>query len=280
MKKILKRKGFTLVECIVAIAIFALMSALVMQILALSIRQYRKNHHVETDMDAQIQNIATDNGLLERETTDIAIEFVKDGGAGGTVGKIEINDVSIKKNPDSADGSDRLELNTFDAVVKPNTNNKDKTNGSMITDDIHCYGAKGLDGVYISSLVTDENSLKKVVIDVIINDSEEVLSSAECNAVKIALPGSAKDVTVTPDSNTGYLRLSATDKSINYRLYDKNTSTANDQFTSVFTFYMTPEDYENEYGSFAKYFISPDSTDSAYSATFNDDVTPGIYNNR
>jgi len=150
----------------------------------------------------------------------------------------------------------------------------------MITDDIHCYGAKGLDGVYISSLVTDENSLKKVVIDVIINDSEEVLSSAECNAVKIALPGSAKDVTVTPDSNTGYLRLSATDKSINYRLYDKNTSTANDQFTSVFTFYMTPEDYENEYGSFAKYFISPDSTDSAYSATFNDDVTPGIYNNR
>ena len=280
MKKLLKRKGFTLVECIVAIAIFALMSALVMQILALSIRQYRRNHHVETDMDSQIKNIATDNGLLERETTDIAIEFVKDGGGSGTVGKIEVNDVTIMKNPDSADGSERLELNTFDAEIKPNTDNKNKTNGSMITDDIHCYGAKGLDGIYISSLVTDENSLKKVVIDVIIYDSEEILSSAECNAVKVALPGSAKNITVTPDANTGYLRLSATDKSVNYRFYDKDVSSANDQFTAVFSFYMTEEDFEKDYGSFAKYFISPDSTDSAYSATFNDNVTPGIYNNR
>ena len=67
MKKLLKRKGFTLVECIVAIAIFALMSALVMQILALSIRQYRSNHHIEMDMDAQIKDIAEDNELIDRE---------------------------------------------------------------------------------------------------------------------------------------------------------------------------------------------------------------------
>ena len=288
MKKLLKRKGFTLVECIVAIAIFALMSALVMQILALSIRQYRSNHHVETDMDAQIQNIATDNGLLERETTDIAIEFVKDGGAGGTVGKIEVNDVAIMKNPDNATGSDRLEINTFDAVIKPNTNNKDKTTGGMITDDIHCYGAKDIDYIYISATETESvNSLKKIELSVKINDPDKILNSAECNAVKFALPGSAKNISISVgESGLGYLRLSKGD-SINYRFYDSkiNDKVCGEYEFKIVFFMKTSDkdaenDYKNDYGSFAKYFIAPDSTEAVNEGTFNDDVTPGIYNNR
>ena len=280
MKKLFKRKGFTLVECIVAIAIFALMSALVMQILALSIRQYRRNHHVETDMDAQIHNIATDNGLLERETTDIALEFIKDGGAGGTVGKIEVNDVTIMKNPDDPNGSDRLELNTFDAEIKPNTDNKDKTTGGMVTDDIHCYGAKNLDSITIQTEEATQEGLKRILVSVSINDSAEILSSAECNAVKIAIPGTAQKVKVLTDTNTGYLRLSATDKSINYRFYDKDISTKNSKFEAQIVFLMTEEDYNKDYISFANYFIKPGNTDTTKTATFNDDVTPGIYNNR
>ncbi|MBQ8931492.1 MAG: type II secretion system protein [Ruminiclostridium sp.] len=279
MKKLLKRKGFTLVECIVAIAIFALMSALVMQILALSIRQYRSNHHIEMDMDTQIQNIAMDNGLLERETTDIAIEFIKDGGT-GTVGKIEIDDVTIQK-PGATDSSDRLELNTFDAEIKNDGSNKDKQTGGMITDDIHCYGAKDIDSVYFHVAVKDVDKLKEITITMIITDSKSVLSTAECNAMKFALPGSATNIKVTPDANMGYLRLSKSDESINYRFYDSSITTKETEYTNYITFYMTPEDYANDYVSYEKYFSDPDlkqplaagSNGVTFIAT-----TPGIYN--
>lgn len=280
MKKLLKRKGFTLVECIVAIAIFALMSALVMQILALSIRQYRSNHHVEMDMDAQIQNIAMDNGLLERETTDIAIEFIKDGGT-GTVGKIEVDDVTIQK-PGATDSSDRLELNTFDAEIQADTNTKDKTTGGMITDDIHCYGAKGIDGITIATTEeTLESGNKKITITLQIDDGGYVLSTAECNAVKLALPGSAKNIKVSiTDGKLGYLRLSKTEKSANYRFFDKDISSVDDLFEAKITFEMTEDDYNKDYISFANYFITPGNTEITKAATFNDSVTPGIYNSR
>lgn len=281
MKKLLKRKGFTLVECIVAIAIFALMSALVMQILALSIRQYRSNHHIEMDMDAQIQNIAMDNDLLERETTDIAIEFIKDGGV-GTVGKIEIDDVHIWR-PEDTESPDRLELNTFDAEIKNNGSNKDKQTGGMITDDIHCYGAKGITGITLSTTEeTLDSGMKKITVTMQIEDGDYVLSSAECNAVKLALPGAAKNIKVTPDANMGYLRLSKTDESINYRFYDKVVSneSKNALFNATIVFEMTEDDYNAQYQSFAKYFIKPDSEETTPSATFDDGKTPGIYNNK
>lgn len=281
MKKLLKRKGFTLVECIVAIAIFALMSALVMQILALSIRQYRSNHHIEMDMDAQIQNIAMDNGLLERDTTDIAIEFIKDGGT-GTVGKIEIDDVTIQK-PGATDSSERLELNTFDAVIKDDGGkDKNKQTGGMITDDIHCYGAKDIDGVYFYVTETDVNEgLKEIKIEMRIYDSKKVLSAAECNAMKLVIPGSAKNVTISADVNMRYLRLSKSDASINYRFYDSSIATKETEYKNFITFYMTPEDYANDYVSYEKYFSDPDlkqplaagSNGVTFIAT-----TPGIYN--
>ena len=282
MKKLLKRKGFTLVECIVAIAIFALMSALVMQILALSIRQYRSNHHIEMDMDEQIKDIAEDNELIERETTDIAIEFIKDGGT-GTVGEIKIDDVHIWR-PEDTESPDRLELNTFDAVIKDDGGkDKNKQTGGMITDDIHCYGAKGITEITLSTTEeTLDSGMKKITIIMQIEDGDYVLSSAECNAVKLALPGSAKNVKVTPDANTGYLRLSKTDESINYRFYDKVVSneSQNALFNATIVFEMTEDDYNAQYQSFAKYFIKPDSEETTPSATFDDGKTPGIYNNK
>lgn len=280
MKKLLKRKGFTLVECIVAIAIFALMSALVMQILALSIRQYRSNHHVETDMDTQIQNIVDYDKLVPRETVDIAIEFIKDGGT-GTVGKIKVDDVHIWR-PEDTESPDRLELNTFDAVIKDDGGKDgDKQKGGMITDDIHCYGAKDIDSVYFNVTETDINeALKEIQIEMIVYDSKTVLSTAECNAIKLALPGSAKNVAVTSiDPNLGYLRLSKSEASINYRFYDNDISSKNSKYEVTITFYMTPEDYAKDYVSYGKYFSDPKNplADNSNGVNFKA-KTPGIYN--
>lgn len=282
MKKILKRnKGFTLVECIVAIAIFALMSALVMQILALSIRQYRKNHHTETDIDKQIENIVGENAVLtERETMDIAINFVLNGG-NTVVSGIKVEDVSVKKDPNKENVSDRLELNTFEATIQQDPNDKNKEeNGSMITEDIHIYGSKGIEEITVKDETTVDGDNYKVKLSFQVFDKKNVLDSLASNAIKIAIPDSAKFVKLTnnDDNKSTYLKLSST----NYRIFDNklkdSKSDVNTTYDFSISFEMDKDKYEAEYGNFAKYFISPDSKDTTNTATFNDAVTPGIYN--
>jgi hypothetical protein len=99
--------------------------------------------------------------------------------------------------------------------------------------------------------------------------------------MKFALPGSATNIKVTPDANMDYLRLSKSDESINYRFYDSSIATKETEYTNYITFYMTPEDYANDYVSYEKYFSDPDlkqplaagSNGVTFIAT-----TPGIYN--
>ena len=76
IKRLRRKKGFTLTECLVAIVIFALMSAIVMQILAIAINQYKNNDKVDKDMDAQINNLVQENALVERDTTNLVMKFV------------------------------------------------------------------------------------------------------------------------------------------------------------------------------------------------------------
>lgn len=283
MKKILKRnKGFTLVECLVAIAIFALMSTLVMQILALSIKQYRKNHHTTTDIDQQIVNIVKENEkLVPGGTADVAINFVKNGGS-TVVSGIEIKDVAIKKNPDSDEPVDRFEINTFDATIMPDETDKDDDkNGSMITEDIHLYGTQGIRKITVSEDTdkTDENSYK-ISLNFKVYDPDKILKALPSNAIKVVVPDSAKFVKLTnnDDNRSSYLKLSST----NYRIFHDTTKTdgdANESYEFTISFEMDKNSYDAEYISFAKYFISPNSTEETNSSTFNDAVTPGIYTN-
>ncbi len=273
------KKGFTLIECVVAIAIFAIMSSMVMQMLAISIVKHKNNNHVEKDMDSQIQNIITDNSLVERGTTDLAVQFLLNGG--NVAAEIEIEDITIMKNPDGELANDRLELNTFGATnMAPDPDDNDNDNGgSMITEDVHIYGAKGVSGgIYVSNLtVTDtDDGRKKVIINFQINDTDEVLSKAESNAIKIVLPESAEVTNISCDTMTTYLRLSSS----RFRIFDKSVSTKESTRTATFTFLIDADKYDEEYGSFAKFFIDPESTSTDKSATFKDTTTPGIYKDK
>lgn len=277
MKKILKRKGFTLVECIVAIAIFALMSALVMQILALAIRQYKNNHHVETDLDGQIEKIiAMDNSLLERETIDLALKFVDKNN--GVAGNVEVADVTVYKNPDTEDGT-RLELNTFDATIIPdNAGNKNNQGGSMITEDVHCYGTKGIDSISITSSKKElDDGNVQVTLNVSVEDGKNVLCKNLSNAFKLSLPGYAKDIIVTPlGSNTNYLRMSSSSSGVSYRIYPKSLSDTADPEVNV-TFILSQEEYNSRYGSSGKFFGAKDPNFKEGTITFKDTDVPGIY---
>ena len=55
LKRLLRKKGFTISEVLVAMMIFAIMTAIVMQILAIAINQHKNNVNSEKDMDKQVQ---------------------------------------------------------------------------------------------------------------------------------------------------------------------------------------------------------------------------------
>ena len=88
-KRFKSKKGFTLTEVLVSIVIFALMSAIVMQILAIAITQHRKNDSVDKDMDTQISNLVQENALVERDTVKLVMKFVSPTGASNN---LQIND--------------------------------------------------------------------------------------------------------------------------------------------------------------------------------------------
>lgn len=274
IKRLKRKKGFTLTECLISILIFALMSSIVMQILAIAIMRYKKNDSIDKDMDAQISNLVQENALVERDTVNLVMKFVSP--TGGT-NNIKINDVKINKDNTPADSDGRLEINTIDATIKNDGGNKDKdkNSGGMVTDDIHIYGTKNIDSVYV-----EENSavlngdVYSIRIDFKVSTNDSVLNGSESKSLKVALPTSAKNIVVTPDDKMIYNMVSGT----NVRFSAKSKDDKDTSYVMHIVFTLGAEEFEKEYKSFAKYFIDPDSELEDKSKTFDDKAMPGIYN--
>lgn len=121
LKRLLRKKGFTISEVLVAMMIFAIMTAIVMQILAIAINQHKNNVNSEKDMDKQVQDIVEYNSnMVKRETADMAINFVRTGS--NKVASIDITGADImRNNAAEASGDGRLELNTHKGEYRPRT---------------------------------------------------------------------------------------------------------------------------------------------------------------
>lgn len=61
MKRLIKKCGFSLVECIVAMAVLSIMSLMLATILTASINTRNKNMSIERDLDKQIDNAVKEN---------------------------------------------------------------------------------------------------------------------------------------------------------------------------------------------------------------------------
>ena len=281
-KRLLKKKGFTISEVLVALMIFAIMSAIVMQILAIAINQHRRNVNSEKDMDKQIQDIVEYNSnMVKRENADLVIDFVRTGS--NKVASIKIDDAAVMKNKDTEENAGgRLELNTIKANIDKDTNDDDddNDNAGMVSEYDHIYGTKHIDSVTVTDTITvkDDNT-KTIELAVVINDqTNHMLMKAEINSLKIVIPDNATNQKVTlNDSYTKYEPLSDTC----YRFTAKSKV---DAYSFSIKFDLTNDDYDNEYKSFAKYFIDPEYSgsdeDSLHSSTFKDTKDPGIYNQR
>ncbi len=274
-KRFKSKKGFTLTEVLVSIVIFALMSAIVMQILAIAIAQHRKNDSVDKDMDTQISNLVQENALVERDTVKLVMKFVSPTGASNN---LQINDVKIRKDSTEADNDGRLEINTIDATIKNDGGNKDKdkNSGGMVTDDIHIYGTKGIEKIYAKeeSCELDGDVYRIKLSFDITTTTNHALNGSESKSLKIALPESAKNIVVTPDAKMLYSMVSGT----NVRFSAKKANDSDSSYTNTITFTVPEDKFESDYGSFAKYFIDPKSTSTDTSASFDDAATNGIYN--
>lgn len=278
LKRLKRKKGFTLTEVMVAMLIFALMSSIVMQILAIAIMRYKKNDSIDKDMDAQLINLVQENALVEKDTVDLVMKFVNSGGASSNV---SINGVKVKNDGTTAGSDGRMEINTIDATIKNDDSgdDKDKNNGGMITDDIHIYGTKGIDKIIVTQETTNPvaaNGSYSITLNFTIDTTNShALKGSEVKSLKIALPESCTRITVNPGQLMTYSMVSDT----NVRLVQKDRSADVAQFTNVKINFMIPEDkFESEYGTLAKYFVKPDSTLTNMSFTFDDKATNGIYN--
>ena len=275
LKRFKSKKGFTLTEVLVSIVIFALMSAIVMQILAIAIAQHRKNDSVDKDMDAQISKLVQENALVERDTVDLVMKFVSPTGASND---LKINDVKIRKDGTEADSDGRLELNTIDATIKNDggSGNKDKNKGGMVTDDIHIYGTKDIDSVYAKeeSCVLEDGVYKITLSFLLDTSTTNALNGSESKSIKVALPESSRNIIVTPDDKMLYSMVSGT----NVRFSAKKATNKDTSYTMRIYFTLAEDKFDSAYGSFAKYFIDPKSESSDTAATFDDKATNGIYN--
>lgn len=275
IKRLKRKKGFTLTECLISILIFALMASIVMQILAIAIAQYRSNDSIDKDMDTQISDLVQENALVERETTNLVMKFVS--GTGGT-NNITINDMKIKNgSSESVDGA--LQINKIDATIKNNggNSNKDKNSGGMVTDDIHIYGTKGIDKIYVheESCVLEDGKYKITLAFMVDTTSTNALNGSESKSLKIALPEASKNIVVTPDDKMVYSMVSGT----NVRFSAKKASDKDTSYSMKIYFTLSEDKFESDYGCFAKYFVDPKSTDTAKtSESFDDAATNGIYN--
>lgn len=93
MKRLKGKKGFTLVECVVAMAVLAIMSMLLTMILSVTLRQRNSNITLDSEIDKQVENIVAGGGDSESKDIEVDIKLYANG--------VELSD----KIPGNKDGA-------------------------------------------------------------------------------------------------------------------------------------------------------------------------------
>ena len=91
------RKGFTLVECIIAVAVFAAMTLIVFMILMNARAEAQKAIKTEEDLTQLIDNVVGDESFQKYEATSPVLNINIAGGTGGTY-KISYSTIDGYKN--------------------------------------------------------------------------------------------------------------------------------------------------------------------------------------
>lgn len=275
MKKNNKR-GFTLVECLVALALFALMTVIVSGILSIALKEYKKNNENQQNLNLQEKDLVEDNASVQEVANIATLQIPFDGVT------IEVDNVSNK----ASDNQNGLQLNKLVATIAKESNGSGG-GGSSVTPDIktaspHLYGTKGLDKVSVTGTSFDPSKTSDTIILTLrVTDSENLLTTAG-NSIKVVLPKGAYNV--VPYTSFGRWDYTTDD----YDELDTEKDSTHIRFTQCagatiqIKFDITKTDYDTNYGSLYKYFVDKDSTDTiTNNAVLSDEILgkkTGYYN--
>lgn len=85
-KRLASKKGFTLVECLVAIVIFSIMALMVSMMYSMSLTTYKNARDIDTDLSAQEHDVVLENryakkySAIDKESDNLKVNFQDDSG--------------------------------------------------------------------------------------------------------------------------------------------------------------------------------------------------------
>lgn len=108
MRKLQKKSGFTLAECLVAIVVFAIMALLALTIVSASLRKHDENKQTSRSLIAQEEAIAADDTVPRTVGTGRITVTFNDPLAGTT-----LFDVNVITADEAVAGENKLEITKF-----------------------------------------------------------------------------------------------------------------------------------------------------------------------
>lgn len=248
LKRLKKNKGFTLVECVVALALLAIMSTMLMTILSMASQVHAANRSAEQAMDEQVVGMA--QGSIT-ETTDVepVIQFYNGTNAvasidGSTTG------VDVHFNRDSSSTYPLGGMN-FDCQSYQDFVTEEAGGAGGSESNARVYGACDTSSVQI---VQAESTLDSTTGTYTIKwqCSFSVSTNSDILAMKIVMPIGAE---YQSSSGTACNTLLISDRIVRIQ------PTVVGGCSAVITFTLSESSYNSFYRSFANYMRNKSSSD-------------------
>lgn len=263
MRRFKSKKGFTLVECVVAMAVLAIMSLLLMMILNVTIKARNNNMTMEREIDQQIDQLVKATVTAEAQTQQI--EFVQDIGGGVTSGIEAIpgdGSQGMKAKKVYNEGYD-AELDVLEYDYEDYQKFKDIANGQVPGSPLPAganlvYGsaavnsdASGRVSITEMSCTDNGNGTKTVNMKVSTNVSDASVEAA----LKIVLPTAAYSIKDVSQINASLVAIS--DNVV--RIEPSSAGYVESQFS----FIINSDSYTNDYECATKFYTGSGTGNSA-----------------
>lgn len=252
MKRLRSKNGFTLIECVVAMAVLAIMTIGLLMILNATVRTRNSNTQMEREVDRQVQEIVQGDNVTTEEYKD-PIAFKDE--SGNDVGEIPGSGGGVKADKKFQENEDvdvevgRLEYDFKNLEASPVPGGNKNNNDGKISQagNYKVYGAADLAGGIVS---INELSVNKT------NDPYEVQwkiyfnanSLADERGVKVVLPVGAEKIECTTNSYNCDVHNIAVHT---VRIAPSQTGHSE----VIYTFLISKDDYDN-YGSLSQHFMN------------------------
>lgn len=247
MKKFKSKNGFTLVECVVAMAVLAIMSLMLTMILNITVRTRNSNMAIEKDIDNQVENLM--GNVVTTETRDDPIEFVQ---GAATIDSIPANGSDgIKANKIHGNG-DAVEIDALDynfdnykkfEDIKKGSGGDDGGDDGSAADKVYGSAATSTVNIYEQSVTANGDGTKKIIVLKITFSASSISNEA---AVKVSFPTSAEDVKVLSSSKASTLLIAGNVVRI------EPTEATNIEAQVSFT--LTNDEYNNSYKNVKNFY--------------------------